>query len=83
MRPVSSRGRLSALPHEVVELADRNRLAEEIGRSKPGIAYGLGRSYGDECLNPGGTLWPFRRHRRAGCRPRPRARSRPATPVWL
>jgi FAD/FMN-containing dehydrogenase len=57
MRPVSSWGRLSALPHEVVELADRTGLAEEIRRSRPGIAYGLGRSYGDECLNPGGTLW--------------------------
>ena len=57
MRPVSSWGRLSALPHEVIDLTDRHRLAEEIGRSAPGIAYGLGRSYGDECLNPGGTLW--------------------------
>ena len=57
MRPVSAWGRLSALPHAVVELADRDRLAEAIRQSGPGIALGLGRSYGDECLNPGGTLW--------------------------
>jgi FAD/FMN-containing dehydrogenase len=57
MRPVSSWGRLSALPHEVVELSDRSRIAADLARSRPGIAYGLGRSYGDVCLNPDGTLW--------------------------
>jgi len=25
-----------------------------------GLAYGMGRSYGDVCLNPGGTLWTMR-----------------------
>jgi FAD/FMN-containing dehydrogenase len=54
---ISSWGRLSALPHEVVELTDRNTVAAELARSRPGIAYGLGRSYGDACLNPDGTLW--------------------------
>lgn len=57
MRPVSSWGRLTADAQEVVELADRARLAEELARRGPGIAYGLGRSYGDACLNPGGVLW--------------------------
>ena len=57
MRPVSSWGRLTALPHEVVELADRDRVAEALARPRPGIAYGMGRSYGDACLNPGGVLW--------------------------
>jgi FAD/FMN-containing dehydrogenase len=56
MRPVSSWGRLGAEPHDVVELTDRDRIARVIaGRS--GIAHGLGRSYGDACLNPGGVLW--------------------------
>jgi FAD/FMN-containing dehydrogenase len=57
MRPLSSWGRLSALPHEVVELDDRDGVAAELARHRPGIAYGLGRSYGDACLNPHGTVW--------------------------
>ena len=56
MRPVSSWGRLGAEPHDVVELTDRTAVAAAVtGRS--GIAYGLGRSYGDACLNPNGLLW--------------------------
>jgi FAD/FMN-containing dehydrogenase len=57
MRRVSSWGRLSALPHDVVDLSDRAAVAAALARGRPGIAYGLGRSYGDACLNPGGTLW--------------------------
>lgn len=59
MRTVTSWGRLAFEPHEVVELRDRTRVAETIAarRSAPGIAYGMGRSYGDVCLNPGGLLW--------------------------
>jgi FAD/FMN-containing dehydrogenase len=57
MRPVSSWGRLSAAPHDVVELADRDRIGAALGAHGPGIAYGMGRSYGDECLNPNGVLW--------------------------
>jgi FAD/FMN-containing dehydrogenase len=56
MRPVSSWGRLGAEPHDVVELTDRTAVAAAVaGRS--GIAHGLGRSYGDACLNPNGLLW--------------------------
>ena len=57
MKPVSSWGRLSALPHEVVELKDRDGVAAELVGHRPGIAYGMGRSYGDACLNPDGVLW--------------------------
>ena len=61
MRPVSSWGRLSADPHHVIELADRDRVAAELARaSGPGIAHGLGKSYGDASLNPRGILWSTR-----------------------
>ena len=57
MRKVSSWGRLTALPHDVVELRDRDTLARQLAGTKgPAIAYGLGRSYGDACLNPDGVL---------------------------
>jgi FAD/FMN-containing dehydrogenase len=57
MRPVSSWGRLGAPPHDVIELTDRDTVAVALRGRKPGIAYGLGRSYGDACLNPDGVLW--------------------------
>jgi FAD/FMN-containing dehydrogenase len=38
-------------------LVDRDSIATELRAGPPGIAYGMGRSYGDVCLNPGGTLW--------------------------
>lgn len=54
---ISSWGRLSTDEHDIVPLADPAQVADTISRSKPGICFGMGRSYGDECLNPGGTLW--------------------------
>jgi hypothetical protein len=57
MRPVSSWGRLGAPPHDVIELNDRDTVAAALTANRPGIAYGLGRSYGDACLNPDGVLW--------------------------
>src|SRR5258707_15796222 len=57
MRPVSSWGRLGAPPHDVIELTDRDTVAAALRGRGPGIAYGLGRSYGDACLNPDGVLW--------------------------
>lgn len=58
MRPISSWGRLSALPHEVIPLQDPAKVATLIAANKrPGLCHGNGRSYGDVCLNPEGRLW--------------------------
>lgn len=57
MIAVRSWGRLTHEDHSVVALADRNQVDRLIGHTKPGVAHGNGRSYGDVCLNPGGTLW--------------------------
>lgn len=57
MVAVSSWGRLSQAEHSVVCLTNRNDIVSTIGKSKPGAVYGMGRSYGDVCLNPNGTLW--------------------------
>lgn len=61
MRPVSSWGRLSAEPHQVIELSDFAALAQQVHGKGPAIPLGMGRSYGDACLNPGGTLLDTRR----------------------
>jgi FAD/FMN-containing dehydrogenase len=83
MKPLSSWGRLSAVPHHVVPLADpalvsglvakhatrtavtdSTRMAEpsapafrEEAPPQSGIPFGMGRSYGDACLNGRGTVW--------------------------
>jgi len=54
---VSSWGRLGQWEHEVRALAERAQLPRQLQAGKPGLAYGMGRSYGDVCLNPGGVLW--------------------------
>jgi len=57
MQNITSWGRLNNLPHDVVYLNDRAKIATQMGEHNPGIAYGMGRSYGDVCLNPKGILW--------------------------
>ncbi len=57
MRPVSSWGRLSASPHDVVSFNDPSQIARLVASKAGGIALGNGRSYGDVCLNPEGVLW--------------------------
>ncbi|MDH5545108.1 MAG: FAD-binding oxidoreductase [Gammaproteobacteria bacterium] len=58
MKLVSSWGRLSADPHQVVELKTPDNIHTVITQAAlPGLAYGMGRSYGDVCLNPQGSLW--------------------------
>jgi len=50
-------GRLSADEHEVVALRDAGSVAARLARDRTGLAHGMGRSYGDVALNPGGRLW--------------------------
>lgn len=57
MVKVSSWGRLASLDHDVRALSDRTQVAAHLAGAKPGLAHGMGRSYGDVCLNPGHTLW--------------------------
>lgn len=57
MVAVSSWGRLTQAEHSVCAITDRRHIASILARTQPGIAYGMGRSYGDVCLNPEGTLW--------------------------
>ena len=58
MKRVTSWGRLSAEPHRVVSLNDLSTVSASVCNGpKPGVAHGMGRSYGDVCLNEGGTLW--------------------------
>jgi FAD/FMN-containing dehydrogenase len=57
MKPISSWGRLSSVPHDAVLLDPA--VAERLSKSGEGcaVAFGQGRSYGDACLNAGGRLW--------------------------
>lgn len=58
MKPVTSWGRLSADPHHVVGLNDPSGVERLVCHGEhPGVAHGMGRSYGDVCLNQEGTLW--------------------------
>jgi FAD/FMN-containing dehydrogenase len=57
MRKVSSWGRLNAHVHEGVDLSHCQKVSDMLAAHCPGIAYGMGRSYGDACLNPEGVLW--------------------------
>lgn len=55
---VSSWGRLTSDVHQVCMLSDPGQaLRLVVNSSSKGIAYGMGRSYGDVCLNPGRELW--------------------------
>jgi len=57
LKPVSSWGRLSALPHHAQPISAPQDLKAIAKPARKGLAYGMGRSYGDSCLNPHGTLW--------------------------
>lgn len=58
MKKVASWGRLRADSHDVITLSDPARVKDLVCHgSAPALAHGMGRSYGDACLNPDGTLW--------------------------
>lgn len=60
MVDIRSWGRLGAHAHTLHPLADRGRVAATLAADHHGLAFGMGRSYGDVCLNPGGILWDMR-----------------------
>jgi len=55
MKKISSWGRLNCEMHELVILGDPLEACRLI-KGSHGIPRGMGRSYGDVCLNPGGVL---------------------------
>ena len=57
MVKVSSWGRLSDADHEVDCFSQRSAVSAELLLRGAGLPIGMRRSYGDECLNPGGRLW--------------------------
>ena len=57
MVAVSSWGRLGSFEHKVVKLSGRYQVTSQLKSSCTGLAHGMGRSYGDVCLNPDGFLW--------------------------
>ncbi|XYJ11319.1 FAD-binding oxidoreductase [Telluria sp. B2] len=57
MVAVSSWGRLNWEQHELHILSDSSPVAVQLRTGQRGLPRGLGRSYGDVCLNPGGVLW--------------------------
>lgn len=57
MVKVHSWGRLNFLSHNVIELTHSVDVIRNMQENTPGLAYGMGRSYGDVCLNPEGALW--------------------------
>lgn len=56
MTRVSSWGRLRRVPHDVNRPAFIDQLHVAAEDKKASLCYGLGRSYGDVCLNEGGRL---------------------------
>jgi FAD/FMN-containing dehydrogenase len=57
MKTLSSWGRLSKQPHDVVALTPTIAAAGLPLATQPAIPFGMGRSYGDTALNSGGSIW--------------------------
>lgn len=61
METAVSWGRVTRAPHAVSRPQFRDELPALLASlHRPALAYGLGRSYGDSCLNPGGALVAMR-----------------------
>lgn len=54
---INSWGRLTSQDHDVVIMLDPSQAFERLIDHIPGIPFGMGRSYGDACLNAGGSVW--------------------------
>lgn len=57
MSKAQSWGLISNDDHKIYYPSNRIELQNTISDTKTGLAYGMGRSYGDVCLNPNGRLW--------------------------
>lgn len=57
MEFLSSWGRLSSDPHQVFNLSSITSFPDALTINVPGLPFGMGRSYGDICLNPNGAVW--------------------------
>ncbi len=57
MIKLSSWGRISADDHHVIDIFDTEKIITQVNNSLPGLAHGMGRSYGDVCLNSKGNIW--------------------------
>lgn len=56
MVAISSWGRLHCEEHDVFMLTNREKPLATMSSGQSSIAFGMGKSYGDVCLNPGGVL---------------------------
>ena len=55
--PVQSWGRVGSWPHHLAPLPHGGGKVLPALEGRTGLAFGMGRSYGDVCLNPEGLLW--------------------------
>jgi FAD/FMN-containing dehydrogenase len=57
MNPLNSWGRLDIRPHNSVDLIAEGQAITCVKNASGSIPFGMGRSYGDACLNDGGSVW--------------------------
>jgi FAD/FMN-containing dehydrogenase len=62
MQIVCSWGRTLKEKHKVIDLSSNCEILESILSEDKAISYGMGKSYGDVCLNPNGVLFKTRKY---------------------